>query len=170
MLSVATQILRGYSYNQVKTVCEALVESKIRSVEVTLNTDDALTMISRLSEEFGEKLFIGAGTVITLNDAKEAIQAGAKFILSPILMTNEMIDYCKEHDVITVSGALTPTEIYEAFSRGSDIVKVFPVKEFSFNYAYSVCEPLGDLPLMAVGGVNHTNVNQYLKNGFKYVG
>ena len=166
-----TLILRGYNYDQVKTVAEVLCESKvIKNVEITLNTENAIEIIHKISEEFGDELFIGAGTVINYNQLVEAISSGAKFVLSPLMMTKQMLDYCKEKNVISVPGAFTPTEIYESFQMGADIVKIFPANEVSITYANKVLEPLGKYPLMAVGGVNKDNVDEILKSGYSYVG
>lgn len=166
-----TLILRGYNYEQVRTVAEVLCESKvIKNVEITLNTENAFEIIRKISEEFSAELFIGAGTVINYNQLVEAIGSGAKFVLSPLMMTKQMLDYCKEKKVISVPGAFTPTEIYESFQMGADIVKIFPANEVSMTYANKVLEPLGEYPLMAVGGVNKDNVKEILKSGYSYVG
>jgi len=170
MLGKVTQILRGYSYEQVRTVASILQDSAINGLEITLNTEDAFETIRKVSIEFNGKLIVGAGTVLSYDELVKAIDVGAKFVLSPNLMTAKMLAYCKEKNIISVSGAMTPSEISEAFARGSNIVKVFPAKEFSYSYGKTVCEPLGDLKLMAVGGVNISNVNNYLDSGYQYVG
>lgn len=164
-------ILRGYTYEQVKAVCETLCQSsKIKNVEITLNTENALEIIRKISKEYGNRLHIGAGTVVTFEEVKDAIDAGASFVLSPVGYTKPMIDYCHEHDVIAIPAAFTPHEIYTQIQYGADIVKVFPANELSWNYAHKVMEPLGDLPLLAVGGVNAENVLEVLKSGYHYVG
>lgn len=164
-------ILRGYTYEQVKAVCDTLCQSsKIKNVEITLNTENALEIIMKISKEYGDRLHIGAGTVVTFEEVKAAIHAGASFVLSPVGYTKEMIDYCHEHHVIAIPAAFTPHEIYTQIQNGADIVKVFPANELSWSYAAKVMEPLGDLPLLAVGGVNAENVLQVLKSGYHYVG
>lgn len=170
MLGKVTQILRGYSYEQVRTVATVLQDSSINGMEITLNTEDAFEIIRKVSCEFKGKLVVGAGTVLCYEELVKAVAAGAMFVLSPNLMTEKMLSFCKEKGIISVSGALTPSEIAEAFERGSNIVKVFPAKEFSYSYGKTVCEPLGNLKLMAVGGINLSNVNNYLDSGYQYVG
>jgi 2-dehydro-3-deoxyphosphogluconate aldolase/(4S)-4-hydroxy-2-oxoglutarate aldolase len=165
-----TIILRGYNFDQVRTVMKALSQSSINSVEITLNTPGAIEMIKIFSKEFGSQLHIGAGTVTTLEQAKEAINAGVKFILSPVMLSKEIIDLCKEHSVITIPGAMTPTEIYKSFNDGADIVKVFPALSCSTRFFKDVKAPLGDLPLMAVGGVNMENSKEFLDNGADFLG
>lgn len=164
-------ILRGYTYEQVKAVCDTLCKSnKIKNVEITLNTEHALEIINKISNEYGDRLHIGAGTVVTFDEVKAAINAGARFVLSPVGYTKAMIDYCHEHQVIAIPAAFTPHEIYTQIHYGADIVKVFPANELSWNYASKVMEPLGDLPLLAVGGVNAENVAEVLMSGYHYVG
>lgn len=165
-----TVILRGYNFSQVRTIMQVLSDSSIRSVEITMNTPGAIEMISKLSGEFGSSMNIGAGTVTTLEQAKDAIAAGAKFILSPIMLSKEIIDLCKEHSVISVPGAMTPTEIYKSLQDGADIVKIFPAISCGIRFFKDVKAPLGTLPLMAVGGVSRSNAKEFLSNGADYLG
>lgn len=169
-LSKATVILRGYTREQVNTVAMALVGSEVKNIEVTLNSEHAFETIEELSKKYADKLNIGAGTVLNLEDLKKAIQAGARFVLAPGSMDITMLQYCKEHHVISIPGAFTPSEIADCFQKGADIVKVFPANEVSVAYANKVQEPLGDVALMAVGGVNKENVKAYLTSGYQYVG
>ena len=170
-LSVATGIYRGYTYEQVRTVAEVLLDATyVKNMEVTLNTESAIDSIRKLSDEFGTRLNIGAGTVLDLENLKKAVDAGARFALAPDMMTSEMIDFCNENDIVSIPGAYTPSEIRECFRRGCDVVKVFPANELSHSYAKKVCEPLGDLDLMAVGGVNADNVLEVLEGGYHFVG
>ncbi|CAM2875254.1 bifunctional 4-hydroxy-2-oxoglutarate aldolase/2-dehydro-3-deoxy-phosphogluconate aldolase [Erysipelothrix tonsillarum] len=170
MLSNATVILRGYNYEQVRTVAEVLVGSKVRNMEITLNTEGAIDIIKKISDEFQDHLLIGAGTVLSLEALKKAHHAGAKFALAPNMMSKEMLTYCNKNNIIAIPGSFSPSEISESFRNGADIVKVFPANELSYSYAKKVCEPLGSLPLMAVGGVNEKNVREVLNSGYQYVG
>lgn len=168
--SAVTQVLRGYTYNQVKAVIEVLVDSPVHNVEVTMNTPEAALLLQKLSSEYGSDINIGAGTVLTLEELQIAHKAGATFVLAPTLLSKEMFDYCKEHEILSVPGAFTPTEIAHAFALGADIVKVFPANEVSYGYAKKVCEPLGNLPLMAVGGVTTDTIAEVFAGGYTYVG
>lgn len=171
VLSRVTMILRGYTYEQVRCVAKVLEKSThVRNMEITLNTNDAYSIIKKISNEFGQQLNIGAGTVQTYEELVKAIDAGAKFILSPRMMTREMLDYCKNKQIISVPGSFTPSEIASQISIGADIVKVFPANELSLSYAKKVSEPMGNLPLMAVGGININNVREALQQGYQYVG
>ena len=133
--SAVTQVLRGYTYNQVKAVVEVLVDSPVHNVEVTMNTPEAAVLIQKLSSEYGSDINIGAGTVLTLEELQIAHKAGATFVLAPTLLSEEMFDYCKVHEILSVPGAFTPTEIAHAFALGADIVKIFPANEVSYGYA-----------------------------------
>ena len=153
-LSKVTMILRGYTYEQVRCVAEVLINSSyVKNMEITLNTSNAYEIIKKIADEFQGRLHIGAGTVQTYD---ELVQA--------------MLDYCKQHNVIAVPGAFTPSEIAESLEMGADIVKVFPANEVGFDYAKKLCEPMGELPLMAVGGIQAGNVKKALQSGYTYVG
>lgn len=169
-LSKVTVILRGYTYEETKTVMEALVQSSIRAVEITLNTEGALETIEKISKEYGDKVDIGAGTIKNLEDAKKAIKAGAKFILTPIVVGKEVIDECRNNGVTSVIGAMSPTEIWWCYENGADIVKIFPVKACGPSYIKDIKAPLGNIPIMAVGGVSAKNVKDLLTNGADYLG
>ncbi|MDO5717740.1 MAG: bifunctional 4-hydroxy-2-oxoglutarate aldolase/2-dehydro-3-deoxy-phosphogluconate aldolase [Tissierellia bacterium] len=168
-LDKVTVILRGYTYEQIRVVAKTLINSSIRSIEISLNTIDAFNIIEKLSYEFSSELFIGAGTILNLDNLKKAEKAGAKFVLSPCMMSREVIKYCNDKGIIAIPGAFTPTEIKECFHRGADIVKVFPANEFNIGYGAKVKEPLGKYKLMAVGGINASNYKLYLQSGYDFV-
>lgn len=169
-MSKVTMIMRGYTQSQVKTVAKLLSKSRyVRNLEVTMNTDNALEIIKTVSKECPQ-LVVGAGTVLTLNQLKEVIAAGARFVLSPTMMSEAMIKYCKEHHVISIPGAFSPSEIYQMHNMQADIIKVFPSQELSPSYAFKIKEPLPSVKLMAVGGVNKDNINEYLKGSYDYIG
>ena len=169
--SRATVIMRGYTIDHIRTVGTIMTTSqKIKNIEVTLNTANAIEIIKELSLEFDSKLNIGAGTVLNFEELEAAVEVGATFVLSPNTMTKEMIEYCNKQGVLAIPGAFTPSEIATMFEYGAAIVKVFPANELSTNYAKKVCEPLGDLRLMAVGGVNSGSVSTCFSSGYTDVG
>lgn len=168
--SKVTVILRGYNYEDTKTVMEALVQTSIRAVEITLNTENAIEIIEKISNEYGDRIIVGAGTVKNMNDAKNAIKAGAKFILSPIVLEKEIIDECKKHNIISIMGAMTPSEIWTGYENGADIIKVFPANALGETYIKDIKAPLGNIEIMAVGGVSVENSKDFLKNGADYLG
>lgn len=120
-----TVILRGYTYSQIRTVVKNLVGTRLRAVEITMNTPGAIEAIRKISEEFKDQVMVGAGTVLTYQEAEDAIGAGAAFLLSPTVFDKKVLDLCKEKHVISVPGAFSPSEIRQSFEDGADIVKVF---------------------------------------------
>lgn len=166
-----TVIFRGFSKEQVIIAIEQLEKSKREyAVEITLNSPDAFTTIKAASKKYGERMWIGAGTVKNLEEAKKAIDSGAKFILSPIALDKETLNYCRDKEIVTVPSGLTPTEVWKLVEDGADIIKIFPAASVAIDHMKALKGPLGDLPLMAVGGINKNNAKAYLMNGAKYLG
>ncbi|HCE12956.1 bifunctional 4-hydroxy-2-oxoglutarate aldolase/2-dehydro-3-deoxy-phosphogluconate aldolase [Enterococcus sp.] len=166
-----TIIMRGYTYEQADAILRAIKGyEQYFAVEMTLNTDHALQHISRLNDKYGEQILIGAGTVRTLTDAKAAVEAGAKFLLGPHTFSQEMLHFAKENEVIAVPAAMTPSEINDMFDHGADIVKIFPAAVVTPRFFSDVQAPLGELPLMAVGGISINNAPDFLAQGARYLG
>ncbi|WP_313184451.1 bifunctional 4-hydroxy-2-oxoglutarate aldolase/2-dehydro-3-deoxy-phosphogluconate aldolase [Lacrimispora sp.] len=165
-----TVILRGYTHSQIRTVVKSLLGTAIKSVEITMNTPDAIEIIKSISKEFGNDILVGAGTVTTYEEAGAAIVAGARFLLSPITFSKEIIELCKEQGVISVPAALTPSEIMQGIRDGADIIKLFPAGIMGAAYLKDIQAPLGRLPLMVVGGVNGSNVKEFFNAGAAYAG
>lgn len=165
-----TVILRGYTYEQCRCVVEQLVGTKLNAVEVAFNTPGAADIVERLNTEFGTEVNIGAGTITTEARALAAVKAGAHFMLSPINFSDRIFEIAKEAGVVTVPAAFSPTEIVEMFDKGADIVKVFPAGILGPKYFSDVQAPLDYMPLMAVGGVNGGNVQEFFDAGCSYAG
>lgn len=157
-----TVILRGYTYDQIHTVVKNLIGTELKAVEITMNTPGALETIRKIREEFGDSILVGAGTVLTYTEAQQAIDAGAAFLLSPTVFDKEILDLCRERGVISVPGAFSPSEIWKSIQDGADIVKVFPAGRLGSRFFSDIQAPLGRLPLMAVGGVNVENLEEFL--------
>ena len=156
-------IIRGADPQDVIPIAEALYAGGIRCLEITLNSLNAFELISELSAIWQDKLFIGAGTVLDQASANAAIDAGARFIISPIVDL-PTIQATKERGAISIPGAYTATEIVHAFSNGGDIIKVFPA---SVGPAYfkDLRGPLPHIPLMPTGGVHLDNIAAFQKAG-----
>lgn len=170
VLPKVTVILRGYETRQVLSVVEQLVGTKVNSVEVASNSPHAMESIAEARKEFGTEVHVGAGTVKNAEIARQAIAAGAEFMLSPIMFTQEIFDLAKEAGVITVPAAFSPSEIQKMVDMGADIVKVFPAGQLGPGYIKAVQAPLGKLPIMVVGGVNVANVQSFFDKGATYAG
>ncbi|OTN76006.1 hypothetical protein A5886_001082 [Enterococcus sp. 8G7_MSG3316] len=166
-----TIIMRGYTYDEADAILQAMKGYEhLFAVEMTLNTNHALQHINKLNARYGERILIGAGTVRTLDDAKAAVDAGAKFLLGPHIFSEEMLDFAKEQGIIAVPAAMTPSEINDMFNKGADIVKVFPAAVVTPRFFSDVQAPFGELPLMAVGGVSANNAQEYFDKGASYLG
>lgn len=160
--------------NLIKTV-EALKEGGIKLIEVTFdqsgNFSEEYTseQIKLISETYSDKLHIGAGTVMSVNQVELAYKAGAKYIISPNV-NKEVIEKTVELGMISIPGALTPTEIETAHLYGADIVKMFPAGELGIGYIKAIMAPLNHIKTMAVGGVNEINLKDFLNLGISGVG
>ena len=155
-------IIRGMLPNDVLNTAKALSEGGVKIIEVTLNSPDALSVIENLSHTWDGKILIGAGTVLNTTDAKNAIAAGAKFLISPALDI-EVIKAAKDAGVVSIPGAFTPTEILIAFRNGADIVKVFPA--LNPDYIKNILAPLNHIPVMPTGGINLDNIKEFNRTG-----
>lgn len=166
-------ILRGLTKEQALYTSKALFDAGIRLVEYAYNdkTENQTTAetIATLNNEFKNDMLIGAGTVTTTERLDLAIQAGAKYIISPNIDT-EIIRKTNSAELISMPGALTPSEIYSAHKSGADFVKVFPVASMQKGYIKSVLAPFSNIKLLAVGGVNDTNMLEYFKEGAAGIG
>jgi 2-dehydro-3-deoxyphosphogluconate aldolase / (4S)-4-hydroxy-2-oxoglutarate aldolase len=162
-------ILRGISEETAAPIAQALADGGIIFLEVTLNTEGALDMIRRIKAAFGHKLRIGAGTVLNLSMAKEAVAAGAEYILSPNL-NEAVIYYGQEQGIDVWPGTMTPTEIVRAYEAGAPAVKVFPMGSLGLSYLKEIRAPLNHIPMIATGGVDLHNINEFLDAGAIAVG
>lgn len=162
-------IIRGISRESIDRLVKALYAGGIRVIEVTLNTEGAEIMITHLQQEYGEKLWVGAGTVTNLEKAKAAHRAGAQFFVTPNL-DEEVIVYGLEHDIQVFSGAMTPTEVNRAYELGATVVKVFPCGSLGTSYIKELKGPLAHIPMMAVGGVTLENAVEFIASGADVLG
>jgi 2-dehydro-3-deoxyphosphogluconate aldolase/(4S)-4-hydroxy-2-oxoglutarate aldolase len=137
-------------------------------MEITMTVPDAAELIHRLSVQ-GE-LLVGAGSVLDPETARECISAGARFIVSPA--TNfDTILYCNEAETVVMPGALTPTEIANAWDAGADLVKVFPADAMGgARYLKSLKAPMPDVKLVPTGGVNQSNAAEFIRSGAEAIG
>jgi 2-dehydro-3-deoxyphosphogluconate aldolase/(4S)-4-hydroxy-2-oxoglutarate aldolase len=156
-------ILRGCDPAHILPIAEALYAGGIRLLEITLNSRDALAVIRTTSTRLGDQLLIGAGTVLSPDEAASAIDAGARFILSPALDL-PTIARTLELGALPIPGAFTATEILTAWRSGAGMVKVFPAS-VGPNYFRDLRGPLPHIPLMPTGGVNLGNIRQFQKAG-----
>ncbi len=162
-------ILRGLESGDAIQTVQAMFDGGIRLIEVTFNTKGAPQMIDQIKETFGDRMIIGAGTVLDAPTAKTAISAGADFLLSPILDTG-MIETCNRYGKTPIPGVMTPTEIVRAYEAGAKMVKIFPAAALGADYFKQVKAPLDFIEMMAVGGVSRENMHTFFKAGACCVG
>ena len=155
-------IIRGAQPADVVRIAEALYSGGIRILEITMNSEAPLRVIKAVSDVLGDKMIIGAGTVLDAESAKQAVAAGARFILSPIA-NSDIIKTAKDIGAVSIPGAFTPTEIYNAYKNGGDIIKVFPA--ISPSYIKDISGPLPQIKLLPTGGINLENILEYKKAG-----
>ncbi|HAY61457.1 MAG TPA: 2-dehydro-3-deoxyphosphogluconate aldolase [Acidaminococcaceae bacterium] len=164
-------IVRGVCSKDMKEAAEAVYRGGIRFLEVTFdmaseeNSRDMLRSITRLREHFGGRMHIGAGTVLTPEQVVLAAKAGAEFIISPD-MDVAVIQKTKELGLLSMPGALTPSEVKTAWMAGADIVKIFPASLLGPAYVKALKAPLSQVKLAAVGGVGVENIRTYLDAGY----
>ncbi|WP_456276457.1 bifunctional 4-hydroxy-2-oxoglutarate aldolase/2-dehydro-3-deoxy-phosphogluconate aldolase [Bacillus sp. AK128] len=162
-------IMRGVPADSGENIAEALLNGGVSFLEITLNTEGALQMISDLKTKYGDRLKIGAGTVLDVMMAKEAVSAGAEYIISPHL-DEEVVKYGLENGLHVWPGTMTPTEVMRAHKLGAKAVKVFPIGSLGVNYIKEIRGPLNHIDMIATGGINLQNMNQVLQNGAMAVG
>ena len=156
-------IIRGADPADVLKIAEALCEGGVRCLEITLNSTDALQVIEALATKMDGSITVGAGTVLNAKAVHDAVSAGAKFIISPMLDV-EVIHKTKDLGAVSMPGAYTPTEIFSAFSNGGDLIKVFP-SSGGPSFIREVLAPFPYIPLMPTGGINLTNIGDFRNAG-----
>lgn len=162
-------VVRAENSEKAKKIALACMEGGIDSIEITFTVPGAHKVIESLTEEFGDKLLVGAGTVLDSETARIAILAGAKYIVSPGFDL-ETAKLCNRYQVPYMAGCMTITEMIKAMEAGADVIKVFPGSAFGPSFIKAVKGPLPQAVLMPTGGVSIDNVDQWIKNGCIAVG
>ena len=148
----------------VQGVVDALLAGGVRALEITMTVPRAVELIAQIAPKLPAEFLLGAGTVIDAQTARQVIDAGARFLVSPVYKP-EVIDVCRERDVVAAPGCLTPTEILSAWEAGADVVKVFPATALGPGYIKDVLAPLPHVRLMPTGGVTKENAGDWIRAG-----
>ncbi len=156
-------LIRADSPDGLLDCARALAAGGLTSIELTMTTPGAIRMLEQATAELPEFVF-GLGTVLDAATARIGILAGAKFIVTPALRP-EVIELCRRYSVPVFSGALTPTEIVAAWEAGADAVKIFPAEFFGPAYIKAIKAPLPHIELVPTGGVNESNVADFIRAG-----
>ena len=165
----AVAVVRLPDATQGVALADALLAGGVSAIEVTLTTPGALDLIETLSGHAGGALMVGAGSVIGGPAARQAIDAGARYVVSPIF-DPDVVATAHTYDIPMFPGAYTPTEIFRAYTAGADLVKVFPADTLGPAFIKGVLAPMPFLELMPTGGVTPENVGQWIKAGAVAVG
>ncbi|MFA4916016.1 MAG: bifunctional 4-hydroxy-2-oxoglutarate aldolase/2-dehydro-3-deoxy-phosphogluconate aldolase [Syntrophales bacterium] len=153
-------ILRGIEDAIVEPLVETIVLSGLKTIEITMNSYRATSLIQQVVDVADGRLSVGAGTVLTMKDLQDALDAGAGFIVMPVLVL-DVVEYCAKNNIPIFPGALTPKEIYNAWVAGATMVKVFPAGCFGPQYFREVKGPFNDIELLACGGVNADTIEMF---------
>ena len=156
-------VVRATCRQGVIEAVRALTSGGLICVEITMTIPDAVSVIEQLNSEMPE-ILIGAGTVMTPQMVENCVAAGAEFIVSPVLNT-EVMARTRELGKVVIPGALTPTEVVTAWSRGADLVKIFPAARVGPKYISDLKAPLPEIRLMPTGGINVGNIADYINSG-----
>lgn len=168
-------IVRGVEREYLIPLAEAMYAGGVHLMEVTYDAsgkttdDETASNIALLTEHFGERMMIGAGTVLTEKQAELTKKAGGRFIISPNTDAN-VIAKTKALGMVSIPGALTPTEAQTAHLAGADFVKLFPLDAMGADYLKAISAPLSHIKFLAVGGIDETNMSKYRKAGAKGFG
>ncbi len=157
-------ILRCSGHLPVEELVEAVISSGLETMEIAMNSESASLIIERSVKAAKGRLMIGAGTVLNTDILKLALDSGATFIVSPALI-GDVAEYCVKRAVPFFPGALTPQEIYDAWSSGATMVKVFPAGVFGPSYMKEINAPFNNIELLACGGVTKENIKDYFTCG-----
>jgi 2-dehydro-3-deoxyphosphogluconate aldolase / (4S)-4-hydroxy-2-oxoglutarate aldolase len=157
-------ILRGADLEVIAPLVETVIPAGLETLEITMNTPRAPELIRKAAQVAGKRLSLGAGTVLNLEELKTALDCGAGFIVSPVLIP-EVVEYCVKNKIPVFPGALSPQEIYRAYAAGATMVKVFPAKVFGPQYLREIKGPFDQIELLACGGVSAVNLKDYFDCG-----
>ena len=162
-------VIRMKDTQRLLKVIQAVGAGGVKSIEITMTVPGAIDIIRQLAPSVPGDVLIGAGTVVDRETANKVIDAGAKFVVGPILNL-EIIRLCAERDTVVMPGCFSPTEIYTAWTAGADIVKVFPATSLGPKYFKDIRGPFPDIRLMPTGGVTIDNVGEWIAAGAVAVG
>lgn len=161
-------VIRCDNFEMAKLISKTIIESGITALEITFTVKGAPKLIKELKSENPDAL-IGAGTVLTIDEADDALKSGADFIVSPCTI-EEIGSFCRENNIFCSMAAATSTEAFNSYKNGSDVVKLFPGEFIDSRIIKSIKAPMPFLDMMPTGGVDHNNIKTWFDNGAFAVG
>jgi 2-dehydro-3-deoxyphosphogluconate aldolase/(4S)-4-hydroxy-2-oxoglutarate aldolase len=162
-------VIRMTDASQLRAVAEALGEGGVRAIEVTMTVPRAVELIRELAASLSDEFLVGAGTVLNADTAQQVIEAGARFVVSPVFKPG-LIETGHRNDVPVMPGCFSPTEILAAWEAGADIVKVFPATALGPAFFKDIRGPLPQVRLMPTGGVTRDNAGDWIRAGAVAIG
>ena len=169
LASGAIAVIRMADAKRLVRVVEAVAEGGVTAIEVTMTTPNALAVIEEVARELGEAVQLGVGSVLDADTARRAVEAGARYIVSPVFK-REIIDEAHRLGVPAMPGCFTPTEVLTATEAGADVVKAFPADILGMAFFRGVLAPMPHLKMMPTGGVSLTNAGDWIRAGAVAVG
>jgi len=164
-------VIRAKSSEEAIDITEAVKDGGIKVLEITMTVPGAISVIKELSDKYRDDpdITIGAGSILDGETARNAILAGAEFVVGPSL-NQDMLEVANRYQKVVIPGAMTPTEVVKAMEAGADIVKIFPAALFGPKIIKAIKGPIPQARLLPTGGVNHDNVKEWFKAGSFAVG
>lgn len=162
-------VLRKIPYDKSKKIVQALLDGGIEAVEITMETERAEAMIRESIDLFGDRALVGAGTVLDAADCRRAIEAGAQFIVAPVL-DEAVVRYAADQGIPVIPGVFTPSEMLRAANLGAAMIKLFPASVLGPSFIKDVKGPLSHIPIMCTGGITLDTAKAYLDAGANAVG
>jgi 2-dehydro-3-deoxyphosphogluconate aldolase/(4S)-4-hydroxy-2-oxoglutarate aldolase len=162
-------VIRGPAPDLTVKMVEALIAGGVKGIEITYTTPNAEEVVQTLSQKYGEGIVLGMGTLTKTDQARTAKAAGASFLVSPVCEEN-LVKSMVDSGLLTMAGALTPTEVFQAYTLGSDVIKIFPGSLGGPAYVKALKGPFPYIPMMPTGGVNAGNLAEWFATGVVAVG
>lgn len=163
-------VIRGENQTIAEQTIDAIVEGGLHLIEITMTVPNAIELIKSLIKKYeNTDVIIGAGTVLDKENAEEVINAGANFVVSPIL-DEEVIKVCTQNNILVIPGIATPTEAYNAMKYGAEILKLFPSNVYGPSFIKTIKGPFPNVQIIPTGGVNLENINEWMECGAIAVG
>lgn len=162
-------VVRMKEADKLYKIVDALLTGGINNIEITLTVPNAPESINKLKERHNTDMIVGAGTVLTLENAQKVLEAGAEFVVSPVF-NREVVELCKSKQIVVAPGCYTPTEVLAAHNAGADMVKIFPATSLGPKYFKDILAVLPFVKIMPTGGVTIENVGEWVAAGASAVG
>jgi 2-dehydro-3-deoxyphosphogluconate aldolase / (4S)-4-hydroxy-2-oxoglutarate aldolase len=162
-------VIRNVPEERLEELAQTLISSGITLLEITVDGENAYSVIETLSKKFKGQAVIGAGTVLDGPAAQLAISKGAEFVLSPSY-NPEVVKTALRYGKVVIPGVMTPSEMVQAIECGADMVKVFPSSVLGVKFIKDVKGPLSHIPMVSTGGINENNAADFIKAGVEAVG